>query len=93
MGALGHAYGVAGQKAKAENVLREIEQLSRDRYFPGFQSALVYIGLGRKEEALTSLNRSYEERYPGMIHIKVEPRLDPLRSDPQFKKLAQSIGF
>jgi hypothetical protein len=84
---------MAGDRAKAESVLRDVERMSRTGYFPGFQSALVYIALGRKEEALTSLGRSYQERYPGMIHINVEPRLDPLRSDPQFKELAQRVGF
>jgi TolB-like protein/DNA-binding winged helix-turn-helix (wHTH) protein/Flp pilus assembly protein TadD len=93
LGALGHAYAVAGDRAKAEKVLRDFERISRTGYFPGFQSALVYIALGKKEEALASLDRSYQERYPGMIHINVEPRLDPLRSDPQFKKLVQRIGF
>jgi TolB-like protein/Flp pilus assembly protein TadD len=93
MGALGHVYAVAGDKAKAENVLRDFERISRTGYFPGFQSALVYTALGKKEEAMASLDRSYQERYPGMIHINVEPRLDPLRSDPQFKELVHRIGF
>jgi hypothetical protein len=90
---LGHAYAVAGDKAKAESVLRDVERLSQTRYFPGFQTALIYPWFGEKGRSADVSRRSYQERYPGMIHIKVDPRFDPLRSDPQFKELVQRLGF
>lgn len=93
LGALGHAYAVAGNKTKAHAMLRELEELSRTRYFPGFQIALIYIGLGEKAEAFALIEKSYSERYPALIHFNVEPRLDPIRTDPRFKSLVQRIGL
>jgi TolB-like protein/DNA-binding winged helix-turn-helix (wHTH) protein/Flp pilus assembly protein TadD len=92
LGALGHAYAMAGNKQKAEAMLRSMEELSRTRYFPGFQLALIHIGLGEKDKAFDLLEKSYLDRYPALIHFNVEPRLDPIRSDPRFKVLLQRVG-
>jgi len=45
-----------------------------------------------KEEALRHLVKSYEEGSFYMIHLKVEPILDPLRADPRFADLVRRVG-
>jgi len=92
-GALGHAYARSGNKAKAQIVLAELKELSGKRYFPAYQMALVHIGLGQNDEALALLEKAYEERYPWLIHLNVEPRLDPIRSDPRFADFVRRIGL
>ncbi len=42
---------------------------------------------------MTWLERAYEEREPLLLAAKVNPRLDPLRSDPRFQDLLRGIGF
>ncbi len=42
---------------------------------------------------MTWLERAYEEREPLLLAAKVDPRLDPLRSDPRFQDLLRRIGF
>ena len=54
-----------------------------------FQSAMI----GETEEAMTWLERAYEKRDPGLLTAKIDPRLDPLRSDPRFQDLLRRIGF
>ena len=49
--------------------------------------------IGETEEAMTWLERAYEERDPLLVNAKTEPRLDPLRSDPRFDDLLRRIGF
>jgi TolB-like protein/DNA-binding winged helix-turn-helix (wHTH) protein len=92
-GALGHAYAVAGRKAEARMILRDLKQSSARPYFPPYQLALIHVGLGEKEEALNLLEKAYEERYPWLMHLAVEPRWDPLRSEPRFKALISRIGL
>jgi TolB-like protein/DNA-binding winged helix-turn-helix (wHTH) protein/Tfp pilus assembly protein PilF len=92
-GALGHAYAVAGKKAEARMLLRDLKESSAKHYFPPYYLALIYVGLGEREEALNLLERAYEERYPWLIHLNVDPRLDPLRSEPRFKNLVSRIGW
>ncbi len=49
--------------------------------------------LGETEEAMTWLERAYEERDPLLLTAKTDPLLDPLRSDPRFQDLLRRIGF
>ena len=92
-GALGHAYAVAGKQAEARMLLHDLKESSAKHYFPSYHLALIYVGLGEKEQALNLLEKAYEERYPWLIHLSVEPRLDPLRSEPRFKALLSRIGL
>ena len=48
---------------------------------------------GEPEEALSWLERAYEEHDPLMTQLKVDPYLDSLRSDPRFQDLLRRIGF
>jgi hypothetical protein len=45
------------------------------------------------QQAMTWLERAYEERDPLLLNAKTDPRLDPLRSDPRFQDLLRRIGF
>jgi TolB-like protein/DNA-binding winged helix-turn-helix (wHTH) protein/tetratricopeptide (TPR) repeat protein len=93
LGALGHAYAVSGQKAKALSILSEPKGTSTKRYFPPFHRALIHVGLGQNEEAIRLLEQAHQERYPWLIHLNAEPRLDPLRADPRFKSLVRQVGL
>jgi TolB-like protein/DNA-binding winged helix-turn-helix (wHTH) protein/Tfp pilus assembly protein PilF len=93
LGALGHTYAMAGKKAKALKLVREMEERAKKAYFPPYQIALVYAGMGEKDQAFQWLEKAYEERYPWLIHLKTEPRFEPLHSDPRFQDLVRRIGL
>jgi eukaryotic-like serine/threonine-protein kinase len=49
---------------------------------------LVYTRLGRKEEAIRSLEQAFNNHLPYLIwELPASPDLDPLRSDPRFAAL------
>jgi hypothetical protein len=58
-------------------------------YFP----ATVYAGLGRKEQALAFLEKAYADRSSFIPFLKVDPELDPLRSEPRFAALLRKAGL
>jgi tetratricopeptide (TPR) repeat protein len=89
--ALGHAYAIAGKRAEAEKILDQLNDLiEQQRYVSPYSIALIYIGLDDKDRAFSWLERAYNERDEAFIHLKVDPRLDPLRSDLRFSNwLAQ----
>ena len=49
--ALGVAYAVSSNREEAENMLAELEQISRQGYVSPYDAALVYAGLDEKEKA------------------------------------------
>jgi len=93
-GTIGWIYARAGRKAEAQSLLRRLQELSRQRYIDPTSIATIYIGLGQKEEALTWLERAYEQRGSYLIlYLKVDPVWDPLRDDPRFQALLRRMNF
>jgi len=93
LGVLGLAYGLAGQKRKANDVLNELLQLQQKRYVTPIAFTYVYIGLGNKDQAFAWLEKAYQERSNPIAFFKVSPTVDPLRSDPRFVDLLRRTGL
>jgi serine/threonine protein kinase/Tfp pilus assembly protein PilF len=90
--ALGRGYGLSGRKAEALQIIRELQERSKKEFIPSFSIATVYLGLGMKDEAIRNLQKSYDEGSFYMIHLKVDPLLDSLRSDPRFVEILRNVG-
>lgn len=58
-----------------------------------YEVALYRAALGEKDEAFAELDKSYEDREWGTVLLKVDPRLDSLRSDPRCDELVRRIGL
>jgi adenylate cyclase len=92
MAGLAHVYAVSGTKIEARKILAELQTLSEHSYIPATDTAMVYTGLGDKDKAFAQLEKAYEEHSFSLSNLKVEPRFDPLRSDPRFADLLRRIG-
>jgi TolB-like protein/Tfp pilus assembly protein PilF len=92
LAALGHGLALSGRKAEALKILRELQERATKEFVPSYTMATIYIGLGLKDEALQYLGKSYTEGSFYMIHLKVEPILDPLRPDPRFADIMRRVG-
>ncbi len=90
---LAHVYAVSGNKGEAQKLLSEMKDLSVRQYVPADRIALIYAGLGDKDEAFAWLEKAYDERSFNMTWLKVEPRWDSLRSDPRFADLVRRLGL
>lgn len=90
---LGCAYGLAGRRNEALKVLDELHKLSKDHYVSAYDQVIVYLGLGEKEQAFAWLQRAVQERSPMLVNLKVDPALDPLRSDARFRTIMQRLGL
>ncbi len=90
---LGHGYAVAGKRREAQKVLNELNDLSKQKYVSSYDIAVIYVGLGEKEQAFAWLEKAYDERSTWLEFLKVEPQLDPLRSDPRFVELVRRVGL
>jgi TolB-like protein/DNA-binding winged helix-turn-helix (wHTH) protein/Tfp pilus assembly protein PilF len=93
LGRLGYAYGVSGKRHDAIMVLERLRTMSRTSYVSAFTFALVYVGLGEREQAFRWLQKAYAERVPELVFLKVDPRFDSLRSDPRYQDLLKRMNF
>lgn len=90
---LAHAYAVAGQRGKAIETLDDLKELSRRKYLPPYETALIYAGLGERDQALAWLEKAYEERSSLLVFLKADPRVDSLRSNSRFQELVRRLKF
>ena len=90
---LGYALAKSGKQAEARSLLEELLKLSTERYVSPGNIALIYNGLGERDETLAWLERGFERRDAKMVFLKVEPKWNNLRSDPRFQDLLRRVGF
>jgi tetratricopeptide (TPR) repeat protein len=92
LGMLGRLYASHGQKDEALKILERLRQNREKRYTAAYGLALIYLGLGDRNEALNWLEQGYREHDGFNIGpIRVDPLLTPLHGDPRFEALAEKI--
>lgn len=91
--ALAHAYALSGNRAEAMKLLSELQAKAKAQYVSPYYTAIVYLGLGKNEPAMDCLEKAYADRSNGLVFIKVEPELDPLRNNPRFAALEARMNF
>ncbi len=90
---LGRAFALSGERDKAQKTLAELREMSKQKYISPYLFAVVYDGLGDKEQTFAWLEKAYQDRSFWLIWLKVEPRFDSLRDDPRFVDLLRRIGL
>jgi TolB-like protein/Flp pilus assembly protein TadD len=88
---LGNAYAVSGRREEAIKIVEALE--SRQNQNPSLDAdiALIYVGLGDPDQAMSWLNKGYDARFKASILLR--PAFDPLRSDARFKELLHRVGL
>lgn len=89
---MAYLYGVAGQKGEARRILSDTLARSEPE-LQAYHLASGYIGLGEYNEALKWLSVALQRQEYDVVYLAVDPRLDALRSRPEFQKLLSDGGW
>jgi TolB-like protein/Flp pilus assembly protein TadD len=89
---LGYGYGVAGKRAEAYAVAKELEAKYSQKQASGQNVASVYSGLGEKDKAFEWLERDFRNTAP-LGELRWEIVLEPIRDDPRFKDLLRRMNL
>ena len=81
---MGHLSAVRGDAPRAREILAQLMTLSKQRYVPPYNVAIVQMGLGQNAQAIQTLLRGCEERDVRMVFLNVDRAFEPLRTDPAF---------
>jgi serine/threonine protein kinase/tetratricopeptide (TPR) repeat protein len=92
-GMLGRIYALGGRRTDARRVLEDLLNLRQRTYVGPLQIAMIYTGLGEKDEALRWFEEAFRVRDANLVLLKVFPIWDPLRSDPRFQDLLERLKF
>lgn len=90
---LGYVHAVSGDRAKAEQLLRDLDDLAKQRYVSPTWQAYVYLGLGEKKKALDWLEKCYTAQDFACYYLKSDQLYDPLRHEPRFQALVKKVGL
>lgn len=93
LGHLGNTYALAGQTNAARQVIAQLEKNVRSDGIGAYEIALAYAGLGDKNQAFSWLEQAFKVHSFGLEHLRVDPCLDPLRSDRRFNDLVRRVGL
>lgn len=83
---------LAGKKTEAHELLQASLRNSKGHYVSPFAIANIYAALEENDQAFAWLERAYKQHDSTMAFIKVDDRLDRVRSDPRMAKLIDRVG-
>lgn len=90
---LAQCYARVGESAK---VLQLLQGPEADESLTGNQMraiGLVYAAVGNRDAAFAWLEKGFEEKAEALGTLRVDPKADPLRSDPRFVPLMKKVGL
>jgi tetratricopeptide (TPR) repeat protein len=88
---MAHVHGLKGERAKALQLFEQGKQLSSPDIW-AYGCAMVYVGLGDRNETLNWLEQSYRQKeFINLSTIKEDPLFDSLHGDLRFEKLVSEI--
>ncbi|MCY7347508.1 MAG: tetratricopeptide repeat protein [Pyrinomonadaceae bacterium] len=90
---LGYALAKSGNRERARATIEELKSFAAEKYIPAYNFALIYNGLGEREEALNYLEKSLQEREVQMSFIKIDTRWDDFRAESRFIELMRRMNF
>jgi adenylate cyclase len=93
LAALGHTYALSGRRDEALRVLAEMKEMQERSHVSSYHFAIIHAALGDRDEALRWLEKSYLAREEALVWLKVDPRLDTLRTDARFIDLQRRVGL
>lgn len=89
---LGCAFAYAGNKTEAEKIIQQLHERSAREYVSAYVIATIYVALGDKDKTMEWLEKAVPEQTSYLALIRVEPKFDPMRSDPRFVDFVQRVA-
>ncbi|HYN14885.1 MAG TPA: hypothetical protein VES66_03740, partial [Terriglobales bacterium] len=91
--AMGQGFRSAGWNGALSKAI-EVRKAQREAgYSSAYDIATLYADQGDRDQAFKWLNTAYQERDAGLLGLKTDFLLDPLRSDPRFVELVRKVGL
>jgi hypothetical protein len=84
-------YDKLGRRADAEAQLARMKSDMGEA--AAYQYATIYAQWGDHAKGLEWLETSMRLRDPGLVQLKADPMMDPLRQEPRFQAVLRELKF
>jgi TolB-like protein/DNA-binding winged helix-turn-helix (wHTH) protein/Flp pilus assembly protein TadD len=84
-------YEKLGRRGDAEAVLAKMRAAYGDA--AAYQYSTIYAQWGSRDRALEWLATAMRLRDPGLVNLKTDPLMDPLRKEPRFQAIERQLRF
>jgi tetratricopeptide (TPR) repeat protein len=91
--AMGEGFRSGGWKGALSKAIEARKAQRKTGYWSAYNIATLYADLGDKDQAFEWLNTAYRERDLGLLSLRTDFVLDPLRSDPRLAELVRKVGL
>jgi tetratricopeptide (TPR) repeat protein len=92
--ALVQTYVKLNRPSEALKILDELKEQAARTMQENYYVATAYAAMGEKEQAFVWLEKAWQQRHPIFAtRFKIDPNLDPLRSDPRYTDLLRRVGL
>jgi Flp pilus assembly protein TadD len=88
-----HLAAARGDEAEARRILSDLIAARSTKVVSAWGIAVVHASLGDIDEAFHWLDIAVEEKAPGLILLRVHPRLDSIRGDARYLALVRRVGL
>jgi TolB-like protein/DNA-binding winged helix-turn-helix (wHTH) protein/Tfp pilus assembly protein PilF len=90
---IGNLQGLARKNVDARLTLAKLNAMSESKYVTPYGVALVYAGMGNKDEAFRWLEKAFDDRANWLVWLQFDPRWEALRADPRYAEMVHRMGF
>ena len=90
---LAHAKATVGDLDAARALLAKLARMAERRFVPSYHLALAHVGLEDHDQAFAALEQATVECDPSLPNVAVDPRFEPVRSDPRYTRLVELLGL
>ena len=63
---------MSGRRGKAHELLDELKDVAKSHYVSPYDMAIIYLGLGERDQTLVWLEKAYEEHEGSLVYLNVE---------------------
>ena len=88
---LSASYQKTNQSGKADEALRQLEQLAQSDTKALYSLAMNYAELGRKDDAIWALQKCFDQREERIVWLNVEPRLAGVRDEARVQDILRKM--
>jgi len=82
-----HVLAATGKHDEASAILEDILAHRQEEWVTAYEIAIIYCLLDDRDNAFRWLAQAEREHAVGFTFVRVDPHLEPLRSDPLFEQM------